>query len=254
MSEHNDLEGFEEIVLLFEADGSAVSSEMRFTEFEALINHDATLDEHAASIVKAAYAIVASGLAVRGVVFFLFRVNEEGLVDRAFNVPLRYLVRNAGAGPDLGMGPVRLACRGMCPVPWHSVNMWEPRGTGDAHPAMLVQKAVWRNRLGLKPMASRRIHDDVVSATISDEQLVLERRLTETFGTEGKVSLQQLITQHNQQLRAVSEKYRADLQQQQRTYLDQIRECRDEIHKLKATLRHEQERSRRLQELLRGDR
>lgn len=254
MSEHNDLEGFEEIILLFTADGSAVSSEMRFTEFEALINQAATLDAQAASVVKAAYGIVASGLTVRGLVFFLFKVNEEGMVDRSFNVPLRYLVSNAGMGPDLGMGPIRLACRGVCPVPWHSVNMWEPRGEGDAHPAMLVQKAVWRNRLGLKPMATKPIHADVVSSTISEEHQVLEKKITETFGKEGKVSLQQLITQHNQQLRAVSEKFRADLEQQQRTYLDQIRDCRDEIHKLKATLRHEQERSRRLQELLRGDR
>jgi hypothetical protein len=118
---------------------------------------------------------------------------------------------------------------------------------------MRAQKAVWRNRLGLKPMASRPIQDDVMGSTITDEQLVLEERLTHTFGEEGKVSLQQLIAQHNQQLNEVGQRYRADLQQQQRGYLDQIRDCRDEMQKLKATLRHEQERSRRLQELLRGE-
>jgi hypothetical protein len=204
-------------------------------------------------VVKAAFGFVGSGLTVRGLAFFQFKVDEEGCVDASFNVPVRYLVQKAGAGPDLGMGPVRLACRSQCPVPWHSMNLWEPRGKGDSHPAMLAQKAVWRNRLGLKPMATKHIHDDVVCSTITDEQLVLEERLTETFGEEGKVSLQQLITQHNVQLTEVSHKYRADLQEQQRSYLDQIRDCRDEIQKLKSTLRHEQERGRRLQELLRGD-
>jgi hypothetical protein len=253
MPGQNESEGFEEIILLFAADGASVVAEMRFAEFEALVSHSATLDAQAASVVKAVYGVVASGLALRGLVFFQFKVDEEGMVDGTFNVPLRYLARNAGAGPDLGMGPVRLACRGKCPVPWHSLNLWDPHGEGDAHPAMLAQKAVWRNRLGLKPIATKPIHDDVVCASIGEEQQVLEARLTETFGAEGKVSVKQLIAQHNVQLSAVSAKYRADLQQQQRAYLDQIRDCRDEIQKLKANLRHEQERSRRLQALLRGE-
>jgi hypothetical protein len=253
MSEQNELGGMEEIVLLFAADGATVSSEMCYADFESAANHQATLDEHAASIVKAVYGVVGSGLTVRGLVFFLFNVDEEGHVDAAFNVPLRYLVGSAGLGPDLGMGPVRLACRGQCPVPWQSVNLWDPQGEGDSHPAVLTQKAVWRNRLGLKPMATKPIHDDVVCSTISEEQLVLEERLTETFGEDGKVSLQQLITQHTVQLTEVGQKYRVEMEQQQRGYLDQIRDCRDEIQKLKATLRHEQERTRRLQELLRGE-
>ncbi|MCZ6712190.1 MAG: hypothetical protein O7B25_17635, partial [Gammaproteobacteria bacterium] len=251
MTEQNEQDGLEEIVLLFDADG-AVSAEMRFAEFEALVNQAAPLDEHAASVVEAVYAVVATGLAVRGLVFFTFSVNEDGFLDPSFNVPLRYLVRNAGAGPDLGQGPVRLACRGQCPVPWHATNLWQPEGEGDAHPSMRTQKAVWRNRLGLKPMASRPIQDDVMSSTITEEHLVLEERLTHTFGEEGKVSLQQLIAQHNQQLSEVGQRYRADLQQQQRGYLDQIRDCRDEMQKLKATLRNEQERSRRRHEFVGG--
>ncbi|MFP6834983.1 MAG: hypothetical protein VB948_02605, partial [Pseudomonadales bacterium] len=141
MSEQNEQDGLEEIVLLFDAEGASVSAEMRFTEFEALVNQVAPLDEHAASVVKAVYGVVATGLT----------------------------------------------------VPWHATNLWQPEGEGDAHPSMLAQKAVWRNRLGLKPMASRPIQDDVMGSTITDEQLVLEERLTHTFGEEGKVSLQQLI-------------------------------------------------------------
>ena len=96
MSEQNAPEGMEEIVLLFADDGTAVTSEMRLTEFDALVNQAATLDEYAASVVKAAYGVVASGLTLRGLVFFHFKVDEEGAVDASFNVPLRYLVRNAG--------------------------------------------------------------------------------------------------------------------------------------------------------------
>ena len=62
-----------------------------------------------------------------------------------------------------------------------------------------------------------------------------------------------LIRQHNEQLTRVSVKYREDLESQQQLYLDQIRSCRDEIQRLKAALRNEEQRSRRLQQLLRGD-
>ena len=253
MSKQPKPEGYEEVIVLFNADGTVISSDMLYAEFDAMVSQASTLEAHAASVVKAVYCVVATGLAVRGLVFFQFKVDEDGLVDPSFNVPLRYLVRNAGAGPDLGMGAVRLACRGRCPVPWQSINLWEPAGKGDAHPAMLAQKAVWRNRLGLKPLVFKKMDDDALCSSVNEEQQVLEERLTETFGEEGKVSLQQLIAQHNQQLSDAGRKYRSDMQQQQTGYLDQIRDCKDEIQKLKVSLRHEQERSRRLQGLLRGD-
>lgn len=81
----------------------------------------------------------------------------------------------------------------------------------------------------------------------------LESRLTETFGEEGRVNLENLIRQHNERINQVSDKYRAELLEQQQGYLNQIRSCREEIRELKAALRHEQQQSRRLQALLRGE-
>ena len=166
---------------------------------------------------------------------------------------------------------------------------------------MLVQKSVWRNRLGLRPMGtlsesvgkvvngdSGFTHDDLEDPLIqafaededegeSDEHTdedeaqqdlersltesfsadpvppqVLENKLTETFGEEGKVSLGNFMRQHNDQLLDAKQRFRDDLLQQQQNYLDQIRGLKDELHKLKANLRHEQDRNRRLQELMRG--
>jgi len=48
-------------------------------------------------------------------------------------------------------------------------------------------------------------------------------------------------------------RFRAEMLRQQQGYLEQIKNCRDEIQQLKAALRHEQKRNRRLQQLLRGD-
>jgi hypothetical protein len=250
MSEEN---GLEEVILLFNAEGTEVTSELLYSDFEALVDQAACLEEHAASVVKAAYVRVGTGLAVRGVVLFLVPVNEEGFVDSAFNVPLSYLVQNAGAGPDIGGGPLPLACKGQCPVPWHASKLWGSAGDGDEHAVMRVQKAVWRNRLGLKPISGVPGTANFDFAALELEHQKLDDRLTETFGMDGKVSLPRLISQHSQQVTDVRQRYRADLEQQQRAYLEQIRDCRDEIQQLKVALRNEQERSRRLQELLRGE-
>ena len=257
-------DGYEEVVLLFDADLNGIDSEYTSKDFEALIAGGATLSQHAGSVVNAAFALVGSALAVRAMVFFTFKVDEDGLADANFNLPLRYLADNAGQGPDLGAGPIRLACRGQCPVPWHSVNMWEPLGDSESPSINLVQKIIWRNRLGLKPSSAL---NTVLEAdglelvenghSFQNDQPVahqfVEAQLAEAFGDEGKVNLEKLIRQHNDRLSEVSSKYREELAEQQQTYLSQIKDCREEIRELKSALRHEQQRSRHLQSLLRGD-
>ena len=250
---------FAEVVLLFEPDCCAVNQEMHFRDFESLVKGSGYLDQYAASVVHAAFTVVGHALAVQGLVFFTFRVDEDGRVDPAFNLPLEYLIEMAGAGPDLGTGPIRLACRGKCPVPWHSVNLWEPMLEGESSTVQLAQKQIWRNRLGLKPkgrmgkIGEVTVLDDFELDAAAIDQRKLEDRLTETFGEDGKVNLETLIRQHKDQLSKVSDRYRGDLERQQQVYLDQIRGCRDEIQKLKSALRNEQQRSRHLQRLLRGE-
>ncbi|MEQ8861056.1 MAG: hypothetical protein RIC56_20605 [Pseudomonadales bacterium] len=268
-------DGAQEIIVLFDAQGSKIDLEMRFEQFNALLAQKATLGSHAASTVRAAYAQVGAGLVVRAVVFFLFRVNDSGYVDPAFNLPLDYMAQNAGQGPDLGNGPIVMACRSQCPVPWHSINVWEPSGELKSHPAMLVQKAVWRNRLGLKPVpmtavsngaakskelagarAAQRVEggvqlDQAANGTIGRARLrAIDETLTATFGDAGRVNVSQYTRQHREHM---AEQFRSEMERQQQGYLEQIKGCREEIQKLKSALRHEKERNRRLQQLLRGD-
>jgi len=282
-------DGAQEVVLLFDTAGSKIDLEMRLGQFNALLGQKATLSSHAAATVKAAYAQVGAGLSVQAVVFFVFKVNEQGYVDPAFNLPLDYMAQHAGEGPDLGRGIIKMACRSQCPVPWHAINMWEAEAEGKAHPAMLVQKAVWRNRLQLKtlPAARRRDGlageaagqiaqhtqmteprkapqtasvdlfarlDEAANGTTGVAQLkAMDRRLTQTFGEAGRVSVSQYTRQHREQMGQVADRFREEMRRQQQGYVEQIRGCREEIRQLKAALRHEKERNRRLQQLLRGD-
>lgn len=274
--------GQQEVVMLFNGEGD-VMAEMNFSTFERLLNGDSTLEGHAASVIKAAYCVVGNGLSVRGVVFFLFSVNEEGYVDPTFNLPLRYLVQQAGVAEDLGQGGVRKASRGQCPVPWHAVNLWEPV---EEKGLSLVQSRIYRNKLKLKNNNGCRDEDFFppqaqsieLSATDSREDVKYQlqgnllsqsaqshqfeaqdknqqfaAKLTEVFGDAGKLSLQDLIRLHAEQLDQAKVQYRQQVEAQQMSYLDQLRCTREEIHELKVALRQEQGRNRRLQQMLRGD-
>jgi len=264
---------------VFFFDGDDVATELHYSEFEALLAGSTTLQALAASVARGAYVVVGTGMAVRAIVCFQLRFDEEGRADPKFSIPLRHLATQAGAGPDLGCGAIRLASRRQCSVSWHAMNLWEPQGSGEASPLNAIQRAAWRNRIGIKLAASDGEDPPVQIGPIESAPTEpstpspppappraaaarprppaadgpADRKIDQAFGNEGRVSLPQLIQQHNQNLEGLTRKYRADLEQQQQIYLDQIRNCRDEIQRLKSLLRHEQNRNRRLQQLLRGD-
>lgn len=271
-----------EAVFFFEGDD--ITTEMRFADLEALLDQTTTLEHFAASLVRGAYVVLGTGLAVRGLVCFLLRIDENGHADPNFAVPLRHLIRHAGPGPDIGCGAIRLASRAQCSVSWHALNLWEPEGDGEQHPLRIIQRAAWRNRLGVK-LAKSETDDSapllgLPSAAESSAGPKIEAvpdvkpaakpgarkgpakasaivpaddKIDQAFGEEGRISLAQLIAQHNASLDSLTRKSRVDLEQQQQIYLDQIGGCRDEIQRLKSLLRHEQNRNRRLQQLLRGE-
>ncbi len=273
-------DGQQEVVMLFNAEGQ-IQDEMFFSAFEELLDGQRSLEGYAASSTKAAYCVVGNGLNLRGAAFFLVNIDEEGAVDPTFNLPLSYLVRNAGVGPDLGQGPVRVASRAQCSVPWQAVNLWEPDNENGLEQ---IQKCLFRNKLKLQSSAGYRDEDfftplaepfelvdnsvlepsDVfdeqepllsLSAQVPEVAVNVEygAKLNEVFGDAGKLSLQDLIRLHTQQLDQARTKYRDDVEIQQTAYLSQLRSCREEMHDLKVALRQEQGRNRRLQQMLRGD-
>ena len=293
-------DGQQEVVMLFNAEGQ-IQDEMMFGAFEELLDGETPLEGYAASSTRAAYCVVGNGLNLRGAVFFVVNVDEEGVVDPTFNLPLQYLVQNAGVGKDLGQGPVRMASRAQCSVPWQAVNLWEPDSEDGLEQ---IQKRLFRNKLKLKSSTTYRdehfftplaepfeLFDNDVSEVLDaaengqtesecedlhirqadDTQADKARlssvpptsevprtieygtKLNEVFGDAGKLSLQDMIRLHTQQLDQAKAKYRDEVEAQQTSYLHQLRSCRQEMHELKVALRQEQGRNRRLQQMLRGD-
>ena len=260
--------GHQELVIFFSVD-ECVQDERLFAEFDGeLLCGQKRLPAFAAQDVQAAYCVVASGLVLAAAVLFKVRFDEDGAVDAEFNLPLRYLARLAGVEGSVNDYPVRVASRGKCAVPWHSLNLWEPQQP-LADLLEVLQKRIYKNRLNLRPVAEHafnvfveeedelatdyfdfgepiEIGSDVAENPQRAGQFKTDRELeqwvSESFGHTNALSMPELVRLHNEQL--------ADTQRQ---FQAQLRAYRQEIHELKVALRQEQSRSRRLQQILRGD-
>jgi len=136
-----------EAVLFFNDGG--ICKDMLFPEFEAVLDGVVNLHEFADRQMRAVYVLINTRLQVRAAVFFCIDFNEDGSADRGWNIPLRHLAERAGRGPDMGAGPIRLACRSQCPAPVHQMHMWDPRGGAEQSELVMVRERIKRNHLGL---------------------------------------------------------------------------------------------------------
>ncbi len=113
-----------EAVLFFE--DASVSKCMLYTDFEAILDRMVGMPGFSGEEVRGAYALVNDRLQVVALVLFLIEFDDNGMADVSWNVPLRHLAEHGDPGPDMGAGPIRLACRSQCPVAWHQDQLWDP--------------------------------------------------------------------------------------------------------------------------------
>lgn len=136
-----------EAIMLFGSDGVAV--EMLYPEFEAILDNMVNMPQYADEQVRAAYVLISPRMLVRSIVFFYLDFDEKGAVEPGWNLDLRHLAEKAGTGPDLGAGPIRLACRSQCAVPWYQMHLWDPELSPSKNHVNMVRDAVKQNNLRL---------------------------------------------------------------------------------------------------------
>ncbi len=134
--------------VLFYNEGT-ICKEMLYPEFEAVLDGVVALPEFADRQMHAVYVMINPRLQVRAAVFFCLDFNEDGSADDGWNIPLRQLAERTGRGPDMGAGPIRLACRSQCPVSWHQMHMWDPKVSAEHNDLALLRDTIKRNQLGL---------------------------------------------------------------------------------------------------------
>ena len=137
-----------EVILFMQ--GHSVSKQMRYSEFEAILDGVVSLREYADTEATLVYAELNRQLQIQALVFFLVYFDESGRAAPDWNLPLRQLAKNAGSGPDMGGGPIRLCCRSQCPISWHQKEMWDPGMKPGENDFQSIKRALEENPLGFE--------------------------------------------------------------------------------------------------------
>ena len=235
-----------EAVLFFNERG--VCKEMLFPEFEALLDNVVNLPELADQQVRLAYVLINPRLLVRAVVFFYLDFDERGAADKGWNLPLRHLADNAGRGPDLGAGPIRLACRSQCPVSWHQMHLWDPSLAPGKNDLVLIRDAVKRNSLGLLveeeapvvlPERLQVAAEDKWRAPDAAHEEAVQQ--VERKEHEHRLKTAQMIKQQRLRISALSKQHEEELARQKLAADERQRALQTEIHNLHQALRQQEE-------------
>lgn len=237
--------------VVFFDDGRPVK-EMLQVEFEAILDQVVGLPEYAGRELCACFLRINQRLHIVGAVFFLVDFDERGFVNRSWNVPLQHLLDNAGRGPDLGSGRIRLACRSQCPVPWHARQLWDPQLEGEASSLRQMQEALRRNRLGLTvDVPELTADDDDNNAARRDRADVQEtQRANSRLEQQYKGRLGELEEAHQLQLATTRAALQEQLDRVHQHYRAQVAQLRESLNATKQLGKRERQRAQQLREKL----
>ncbi len=127
----------------------SISKELLYPELEALLDGFVPLEEWAGSNQKAAYVEFNHEFVVVAAVFFTMKFDAKGAVDSAWNLPLVDMARTTTRGPDMGAGPIHIACASQCPIAYFKDWLWDPDLTPQSNHLKQIKRALKRNRLGV---------------------------------------------------------------------------------------------------------
>jgi hypothetical protein len=239
-----------EAVVFFNERG--VCKEMLFPEFEALLDGVVNMPEFADEQVRMVYVLINPRLLVRAAVFFYLDFDESGAADRGWNLPLRHLADRAGRGPDLGAGPIRLACRSQCPVSWHQMHLWDPSLAPGRNDLVLLRDTVKRNGLGLlvEDDAVHQVNTDRLQVAAEDRwqapdasRDVAEKAAEKEAGQkerEHRLKTAQLIKQQRLRISSLGQQYEEELAKAKLLAAEQQKKLQREIQALRQALQQQE--------------
>ncbi|RRJ84626.1 chromosome partitioning protein ParA [Aestuariirhabdus litorea] len=236
-----------EAVIFFDQD--RVVKEMMYPEFEAVLDGVVAINDFRNQLVNAAFVAIDGGLMIRSVVLFTIDFDEQGNADKDWNIPLQHLASSAGLGPDLGAGPIRLACRSQCPVSWHQSQMWDPDMSPEVNHLVNLKRAAERNSLGIlvdrnyvAPVSSvvaptlsdAPLLDDVptldeafefdlpsVAAAPAEDTKAIEHRLSKKYQAAHRNKVANLIKQQRLQITTLKNRFKEEMVQRNRHFQEQ---------------------------------
>ena len=233
-----------------------VSKQMLYPEFEAMLDGVVGLPEFADHQVRLAYVLLNTRLQVRSAVFFYLDFDEDGRADTGWNLPLRQLAERAGRGPDLGAGPIRLACRSQCPVPWQQMHLWDPNLGPEGNDLALLRDAVKLNSLGLlleeegpQALDAERLQIASEDSWYAPPEPTKEMadQLAEKMEKEHRLKTAQLVRQQRMRLEVLNRQNEEAMTKLRQSAEASCIALQEQIHALQHALRQEQDINGQLQ-------
>ncbi|WP_426417891.1 hypothetical protein [Aestuariirhabdus sp. LZHN29] len=267
-----------EAVMFF--DQNHVVKEMMYPEFEAVLDGVVTISDFRNQLVNAAFVEIDGQLMIRAAVLFTIDFDEQGNADKDWNIPLQHLVYAAGLGPDLGAGPIKLACRSQCPVSWHQAQMWDPDMSPDANHLHSLKRAAESNSLGILidrsyvppvPVASitaptlsepPMLDDDVptLDAALDFEEPApaqaavdegeLENRLSKKFQAAHRNKVANLIKQQRLQIATLKNRFKEEMVQRNRLFQQQQEKLKAELESQRTEMEAQQRQNTTLKQTM----
>jgi hypothetical protein len=235
--------------VLFFSERGGICKQMFFPEFEALLDGVVNMPEFADQQMRVAYVLINPRLLIKSLVFFYLDFDEKGAPDVGWNIPLQALAERAGRGPDLGAGPIRLACRSQCPVSWHQMHLWDPSLTPGNNDLALLRDVVKRNSLGLlvedenaQAVALERLQmaseDKWYAADPAQEEA---SKASEKLDQEQRLKAAQLIKQQRLRISSLTQQHEEELAKFKLASDEQSKNLQAQIHGLHQALRQQEE-------------
>lgn len=219
---------------VFFLDNKKVTRHMLYSEFEALLDGLGTLPDYADEDAKAVYAVIGKTGKISALVFFILYFDEDGLADASWNVPVERLAEISGRGPDLGGGPIRLACRGQCSINWHQNDLWDPDMTPGSNDFLLLKKAVEENRLHFKFVEANESVPVLSRHESADESVLDELDLDDDH--DKRIRLARLLKEQRLRIRTLESSHEQSVGSADREQMISLHAYKNEIQTLNQTV------------------
>lgn len=237
-------------VYFFGSEG--IVREMLYSEFEAVLDGVVPAADWANREARAVYLEINNNLAITAAVFFRVAFDSQGTVVASWRLPLQELARHAAKGPDLGAGPIKLACASHCPIAYHAEELWNPNMRAGSNHFALLKKAVESNRLGL----DFRPEEGGKRTKTGGDQVLLEQKISQQLRRQYQKNFRDRMAQllKEQRLRATTltaEKDKA-VDGLKREYSQRMERSRRDMAERERQLTEAQDRNSKLKDAIQG--
>ncbi len=237
-------------ILFFDKNGD-ISREMLYPEFLAILDSYVPAIELSNQSFEAVYVEVNNKLTVKRAVFFTVSFTTQGFVDPGWLLPLEELARSGASGPDLGAGPILLACASSCPIAHHRGMLWDPDLRNGKGQFGTIRKVIKANRLGLEFRVSSHDGDEQEMSRIQ-QQLNTSSKIQENYEKEFRKHVAQLIKEQRFRAKTIANESEKALEELKKEHFGRLEEYRSRLEEKEKLLQEEKQKNQALKDTIDG--